>query len=523
MTMLTSSATSGSESGPARPPSLRDRLVPAMTGSALWGWLGPLIIAVFAGALRFDRLAIPHAVVFDETYYAKDSAALLKFGVEHSVVDNADKLLLNGNMNIWTDSGSFIVHPPVGKWMIAVGEQLFGVTTFGWRFSAALVGTLSVLLIARIARRMTRSTMLGCVAGLLLSLDGLHFVQSRIALLDIFLMFWILAAFGCLVVDRDRSRRRLADAITPTTANGPGPWLGIRWWRVLAGVCLGLACATKWDGLYFVAAFGLLTVFWDLGARHAAGIRQWVRGWFVRDALPAFGALVGLAVVVYIVSWAGWFASDIGWDRHWAAQNPSGIPGVDALRSLWHYHAQILSFHTHLHDSHPYQSQPWQWLLLIRPVAYFYTSPKFGDLGCEAQTCSRAILGQGTPAIWWVALLALVVMVIWWLLYRDWRAGAVVFCILTAIVPWFLFPGRTMFFFYALPALPFLILALTLMLGLLIGRSDASPARRALGASVAGAYVLLVILNFFFMYPVFIAKVLPYASWMSRMWFNSWI
>ncbi|HEY3687185.1 MAG TPA: phospholipid carrier-dependent glycosyltransferase [Streptosporangiaceae bacterium] len=524
MSMLTSARTAPRDDDPARPPSLRERFVPAMPGSRLWGWLGPLIVTALAGFLRFDRLGNPHAIVFDETYYAKDSAALLKFGVEHSTVGNADKLLLAGHTNIWTDGGSFIVHPQVGKWMIAVGEYFFGVTPFGWRFSAAVIGTLAVLLIARIARRMTRSTMLGCVAGLLLSLDGLEFVQSRTALLDIFLMFWILAAFGCLVIDRDQARAKLAVVMTPTIAQGAGPWLGVRWWRVLAGVCLGLACGVKWDGVYYIVAFGLLTVLWDLGARRAAGVRRWGDGWLLLDAIPAFVTLVPVALVVYVGSWWSWFRSSIGWDRNWGAQHPSAFGWIpDSIRSLWHYHAEILSFHTHLHDTHPYMSQPWQWLLLIRPVAYFYTSPKYGELGCHAQSCSRAILGQGTPAIWWAALLALVVMVVWWLMYRDWRAGAAVLGVAAGILPWFFFPSRTMFFFYALPALPFLVLALTLTIGLLIGRSSASPVRRAVGASIAGAYLLLVIANFGYMYPVYVAEVIPYTKWMHHMWFDSWI
>ena len=69
-------------------------------------------------------------------------------------------------------------------------------------------GTLSILLLIRITRRMFRSTMLGAAAGLLMTLDGMEFVLSRTALLDIFLMFFILAAFGCLVMDRDSRRRR---------------------------------------------------------------------------------------------------------------------------------------------------------------------------------------------------------------------------------------------------------------------------------------------------------------------------
>ncbi len=102
------------------------------------------------------------------------------------------------------------MQPEVGKLLIAVGEWLFGLNSFGWRFASAVFGSLAILLMCRIARRMTRSTLLGCVAGLLMSLDGLEFVASRTGILDIFLMFFVLAAFGCMVIDRDISRARLA-------------------------------------------------------------------------------------------------------------------------------------------------------------------------------------------------------------------------------------------------------------------------------------------------------------------------
>ena len=197
-----------------RPPSLRQWLAPAIPGSRLMGWLGPLLVTLFAGVLRFYDLGKPRAVIFDETYYAKDAYALLKFGYEHNTVKNADKLLLQHppNLNIWADGGSFVAHPPAGKWLIAIGEWLFGMTPFGWRFSAALIGTLSVLILARVARRMTRSTLLGCAAGLLLALDGMHLVTSRTAILDIFVMFWILAGVR---LPGDRPRPLARDARAP--------------------------------------------------------------------------------------------------------------------------------------------------------------------------------------------------------------------------------------------------------------------------------------------------------------------
>ena len=134
--------------------------------------------------------------------------------------------------------------------MIAVGEWLFGLTPFGWRFSVALIGSLSILMLARIVRRMTRSTLLGCVAGLLMALDGLELVLRRTAILDIFVMFWVLAAFGLVVIDRDRTRARLAAAAAARDAgqdsdDGVGPKLGMRWLLVAGRGLPGRGCRVQ--------------------------------------------------------------------------------------------------------------------------------------------------------------------------------------------------------------------------------------------------------------------------------------
>ncbi|MBO0816502.1 MAG: phospholipid carrier-dependent glycosyltransferase [Actinobacteria bacterium] len=502
--------------------SLRERLVPPIPGSRIWGWAGPLLVTAFAAFLRFNRLSDPRSIVFDETYYVKDAYGILHYGVEHDLVKGTDAMVAAGQTHIFTGGGEFVVHPPAAKMLIAVGEWIFGLNPFGWRFAAAFVGTLSVLLLARIARRMTRSTLLGCVAGLLLSLDGLEFVMSRTALLDIFLMFWVLAAFGCLVADRDWGRARIAERMR-SGPDGPGPRLGVRWWRILAGICIGLACASKWDAIWYVIAFALLAVAWDIGARRAAGVRRPAGAAIVRDGGPLLGTLLVLPAATYLASWSGWFASRIGYDRNYAASHGVHTPVISALYSLFEYHKEILTFHVGLHVHHPYQSQPWTWLVMSRPVAFYYASPSRGHGGCTVASCSREVLGIGTPMIWWASIAALVALLGWWLVHRDWRAGAVLLGVLAGWLPWFAFPDRTKFFFYGVVFVPFLVLAITLCLGLIIGPARAPAPRRVLGAAVAGGYLIVVLLNFWYLYPVLADQLIPYTAWHARMWFASWI
>ncbi len=528
-----------------QPSGLLARMVPPMPGSALWGWLGPLLVTVFGALLRFNQLGKPDKVIFDETYYVPDALGILRYGVEHNYVSARNSMLIRGDTHIFNTGGEFVVHPPAGKLFIAFGEWTFGVNSFGWRFAAALIGSLAILLLARIVRRMTRSTLLGCIAGLLMALDGLEFAMSRTALLDIFLMFWILAAFGCLVVDRDVTRARLATAVARTAGDAPaaggpgdeelagleparpaGSWQGgIPWWRVGAGVCIGLALASKWDAIWYLLGLAALVIAWDVGARRAAGLPNGFLGTVRRHRwLPVwFGVL---PVIVYVISWAGWFFSSSGYDRQWAGQNGIHTPVISTLASFVQYQKQILQFHLGLTTHHPYQSQPWTWLVMSRPVAFFWQCPAGGTHGACAGAKAQEVLAIGTPLIWWASIATLLVCVAWWLTRRDWRAGALLLAVAVGWLPWFWFAlhdHRTEFFFYALEFEPYLILSITLCLGLIIGSARASAMRRTVGSAVVGAYLLGVLLNFAYLYPVLAARVIPYSSWLSHMWYHGWI
>ncbi|MDF3293814.1 dolichyl-phosphate-mannose--protein mannosyltransferase [Streptomyces silvisoli] len=505
-------------------PALADRL-------ARWsGWAGPLLVALLAGALRFWHLGSPRAVIFDETYYAKDAWALLQHGYEGAWPDNANQLILGHPQRIPLGlDPSYVVHPPMGKWVIALGEWLFGLTPFGWRFSVAVLGTVSVFMLCRIGRRLLRSTALGCLAGGLMAVDGLQFVMSRTSLLDLIAMFWVLAAFGALLIDRDAARARLAAALPPDgRPNGEvaaDAGLGWRPWRIAAGVLLGLACATKWNGAPYLVAFGIMTVLWDTGARRVAGARHPYRAMLRRDAVPAFCSLVPVALATYLASWTGWFATGNGYFRHWADGRGGTWSWIPApLRSLWHYQHQVYDFNIHLTQPHTYQSNPWSWLVLGRPVSYFYESPKLGQNGCTAPGgCAREVLALGTPLLWWAACFALLFLLFRWALRRDWRAGAVLCGVAAGYLPWFNYQERTIFLFYAVVFVPFLCLAVAMMVGALLGPAGATERRRMWGAVGAGTLVLLIIWNFIYFFPLYTGMTIPMDAWRARMWLDTWI
>ncbi|MFJ2901669.1 dolichyl-phosphate-mannose--protein mannosyltransferase [Streptomyces sp. NPDC087212] len=509
---------------------------PAARVARAMDWAGPVLVALVAGALRFWRLGSPRALVFDETYYAKDAWSMLRYGYEGTWPDRKisdPEILAHPQVVSLTDVGSFVAHPPLGKWVIALGEWAFGFGPFGWRFMTALLGTLSVLMLCRIGRRLFRSTFLGCLAGTLMTLDGLHLVMSRAALLDLVVMFFALAAFGCLLIDRDRARGRLAAALPVGGDGHAGPdadsaertGTGVRPWRLAAGVFLGLAAASKWNGLYFLALFTALTVLWDVGARRVAGAPRPYRAVLRRDLGRSVLSLVPVAVVTYLATWSGWFASGDGYGRHWADGRGGTWSWIPApLRSLWHYEHAVYAFNIDLHSPHPYQSNPWSWLVQGRPVSFFYESPAAGQQGCTSgRGCSQEILALGTPVLWWAGCGALGYLLFRWALRRDWRAGAVLCGVAAGYLPWFAYQDRTIFNFYAVAFVPYLCLAVAMAAGALLGRPGASRRRREAGVVGVGLLVLLVAWNFVYFFPLYTGTTIPYPDWQARMWLDTWI
>ena len=406
-------------------------------------FLALLSILLFSALTRFINLGRPAELVFDEVYYVDGAKDYLAHGVE------LDK-----------GAAEFIVHPPVGKWAIALGIKVFGDNPFGWRFTAALIGTVSILLVYLIAKHLFKSEFISVVAAALMALDGLHLVMSRTALLDIFLSFFILLAFYLLIKEK-------------------------LWW---AGVVFGLALGTKWSAIYVLAAVGIYLLIAN---------RRYLLTPIQFGVLP---------LVVYIASWFGWFLSADGWSRN-SKSNP--------LASLINYHREILNFHTGLTTDHSYQASAWNWLVLGRPTSFFYDDPK----SCGADSCSQEVLAIGTPILWWAGLVAIFVAIGYFIYRREKSNGLILMFLLSSYLPWLAFPERTTFFFYAIAFQPFLILCI----GFVLSKFLENEVTRKVRQQYTLAGVSLVALFFAYFFPLFVGQVITYSDWYARMWFSSWI
>lgn len=457
----------------------------ALHHRAIGGWSRidtALLVAITLGAavLRLVSLGRPIELVFDEIFYARD-ACWYVIGTEQvcGITDLASR-----------------AHPPLGKWLIGAGIAIFGYEPFGWRVSAAVIGTATVpivyLLGWRLLRPMTAATPAtigAAAAAALLALDFLHLVHSRVGMLDAFITFFVVVAVLGVVLDRDRDHER---------RDPPWWWrltLG-RPWRLLAGVSLGAAAAVKWSGAYIApAVIGLVVAFAIAERRRAepdAGWGAWIGGAFRREALPTFVLLGIVPLVVYVASYTGRMPGEI-----------LALPWVEGSvwRGIWEHNRAMLDFHTALSGDHPYQSPPWSWPLIKRPVAYW-----FADEG----GAYREILAMGNPVAWWAGVVALAGLVVTW-----WRAGwgllrpepVILAAAASTYVPWLILSGdrSQTFIWYLLPTIPFLCLAL--------GFFAAAAWERMATRVVAGAYALILVASFGFYLPLLVALPISPDAW----------
>ena len=248
---------------------------------------------------RLWGISYPTDQLFDEAYYPPEAHELLTWGFEYN------------------RGYSFIVHPPLGKWLIAVGEQLFGYNSFGWRFPSAVAGAVAVVVLVRLARRLTGSTLLGLLAGLLLALDGFSFTSSRIGLLDVFLQVFVVAAVACLVVDRDKVRARVRamdGGRRPGSARAAG---GSR-----PGSCSGAPARSSGAASGSSPSSPSSRCSGTARPGGRPGSPRPTRTTLRRGLPGAVWALGAVPVLTYLASFTGWFLGETSQGKAWAQQHP---------------------------------------------------------------------------------------------------------------------------------------------------------------------------------------------------------
>lgn len=137
-------------------------------------------------------------------------------------------------------------HPPLGKYIISLGIRMFGMTPFGWRIMGTLFGIGMLPFFYLFARKLFRQTWIAAVTTVLFASDFMHFTQTRIATIDVYVTFFIILMYFFMFW---YTRMTFYDTSLKKTFI---PLL-------CCGISMGLGCACKWPGVY--AGVGLAVLF----------------------------------------------------------------------------------------------------------------------------------------------------------------------------------------------------------------------------------------------------------------------
>lgn len=358
-----------------------------------------------------------NSTYFDEIYHAR-TAYELKEG--KSVYE-------------WT-------HPHLGKLTMMLGIRLFGMTPFGWRFMGALMGVLMVPLMYLLAKQLTKSVKVSFVAMCLMALDSMHFTQTRIATIDSYVVFWIMLEYLFMFryFQMDWKQVKFAKTFVP---------LG------LCGVAMGLACASKWTGIYSAAGLAII-FFWKLGRELRS--RESAKQYLIRFLITGAFCLIFFIAVPLMIYYFSYY-------RHFLSEGISSFGEMFSMkyvRKVAELQKSILDYHAGLGgDTHYFRSPWYQWPIIWWPMWYYSGADYVASDMVSSISC------MGNPAVWWTGLVCLIAL----LILSAWKRRTPKVWLLALIgftsqfLPWVLVP-RSTFIYHYFASVPFIILCTALCL-----------------------------------------------------------
>lgn len=370
---------------------------------------------------EFSRL---NGMYFDELYHART-------GYEH----------LHG-LSVYEVS-----HPPLGKIFISIGIGIFGMNALGWRIIGTLFGVAMVPIMYCFAKRLFKRPEYALLTTVLFTFDFMHFVQTRIATIDtygvffILLMFYYMYQYYTMSFYRDGLKRTLKP-------------LG------LAGLFFGLGAASKWICIYAGAGLAIMLLI-SLIQRYNEYCKIKAHGTDEeRERVKCFPRYV-----IYTLLWCCLFyivipviiysASFLVYPDVIAPLKEGDFMGF--ADRLWYYQDLMFGYHSGLREPHPYQSAWYEWPLILRPMWYYSGS---GSATIPAGMAA-SITSFGNPMVWWACLAGTIGLAAQMVRGKI-RSNPVIIMLFVGIIsnfaPWMLVTRSTYIYHY-FATLPFVIFA----------------------------------------------------------------
>lgn len=377
-----------------------------------------------------------------------------------------------------------ISHPPLGKLILSIGIQMFGMTPFGWRFMGTLFGTLMLPFLYAFLKNLFGKTLVAICGTSLFAFDFMHLTQTRIATIDTYAVFFILLMYYFLY------RYLTLPAGTPFRKGAP--------WLFLSGLFWGIGAASKWTVIYGGVGLALL-YFVGLWFK----LRDWPKEgenlvrlgpWLVQTL--AFSVLCFVLIPACIYTLSYW--------PYAAAQGDTSLHNL--IAEMWKNQQYMLNYHKGVMDTHPYSSRWYQWVVDARPILYYMED------GVGTHTRFAAF---SNPVVCWGGLLALLTVVVQMVRQRSGKALFLVVGYFSQLAPWF-FIGRTTFEYHYFPSILFLCLALAYVFHDMLERDLLWARHVTIGLTATGAALYVAF------YPVLIGLTIPNWYAVCLRWFPSW-
>lgn len=432
--------------------------------------------------LYCGRTTDKNSTYFDEIYHARTAYELL-----HNMrsTSKTDKIYCYEN-----------THPPLGKIIIALGIGIFGMCPFGWRFMGCLFGVLMLPVLYIFAKKLLDKRAFAIAVTLLFAFDFMHFAQTRIATIDVFITFFVIVMYYFMYLYTQMSfyDTKLTKTFIPLA---------------FSGLFMGIGCATKWTGVY--AGIGLAVIFfaciwmryreYRLALKNPGGSTNGIRHEKIVQAFfpnmwKTFGfcllVFVAIPCIIYLLSYLPFYD---GTDRGLIAR-------------MLKNQETMFTYHSGLEAEHDFSSVWFQWPFMYRPIWYYS--------GHVTDNIKEGISAFGNPLVWWCGVPAFLYMLYRIYKYKDGKACFLCAAYLAQYVPWF-FVSRLTFIYHYFPSVPFV----TLMLGYTCYQfaGDDKKRQRAVYVYVAASMLLFVLF-----YPVLSGKAVDNRfvnDWLR--WLDTWV
>jgi dolichyl-phosphate-mannose-protein mannosyltransferase len=385
-----------------------------------------------------------------------------------------------------------VSHPPLGKIIIGIGIRLFGMTPFGWRFMGTLFGVLMLPILYVFLKNLFGRTLIAACGTTLFAFDFMHFVQTRIATIDTYGVFFILAMYlfmyRYIAQDYEAPFRKTALPL------------------FFSGLCFGLGAASKWVVIYGGAGLAILWL-----------IRQILRGRYYIKSGRAFEffryevdtvlfSILSFVIVPAIVYYLSYIPYGLA---EGMTLGEGMLTSGEYLKIVVDNQKFMFSYHSKLVAEHPYESPWFSWLLSIRPILYYLEYLPDGT--------KSAFGAFGNPMVWWGGLIALIYVFMDFFKKRNGRALFIIIGYLSQLVPW-MAVSRIVFIYHYFPSTIFLVLALSYSFNVMYERQKGRY-KRAMLLYTASALVL-----FAAFYPVLTGVAVPqwyttnFLRWIPEAW-----